>query len=699
MRFLQQIGKSDIVYSMQFARNLKHIFIIWCIAFLLILLGVKLFDSTFTISFTHYFVYRNSGIQSILFPYHFSPSKDIALIKIDDASLNAYQAQRGLKMLTIPKSRYANIVRLLESASVKGIAFDIIFQNVDPSEDLFIKTLSANKNIVIASSYKKNAVCVAGSGGLFEDCEGIPRKPYQNIPWGLINHYEQGDRRPFVVDVSGTTYSDWKTDTKIYTLPLALANILNLPYEKSRYENQVGKDFLIPYFGGSNTYAQTTYGFNDVLSMRSDELEEAFSGKYVFIGEGGSIIHDQFLSPVSSTMMDGVDSHAHLFDGILQGRYLEEFSMRDLGYKILIGFIALFLIVFSLFLPKYISPIFALLSILLLIVASRYLYFHYGYVFQIDPLILAGGVLTFPLTFIYRFFVIDKEKRLLTSAFSHYVDGRVVEKIAASGKPINLGGESRRLSILFSDIAGFTTLSEKLPPTDLFLLMSSYLSKMTEILTQNGGTLDKYIGDAVMGFYGAPLDDERHAYHACETALKMREILPQYNQEIAKQGLGPIDFRVGIATGDVLVGNIGSANRFNYTVLGDTANLASRLESASKEYGTHIIVSESTYLDTKEFFSFRKLDKIAVKGKNEGVCIYELVAKGDSQTLDGSLGYYKNYEDALELYFQGKYLEAGKLFEKYASVDVASALLARRCLDILEGRLKITDGIYRMEYK
>lgn len=699
MRFLQQNGKPDIVYTMQFTRNLKHIFIIWCIAFIVILWGVKLFDSTFTLSFTHYFVYQNSWIQGLLFHYNFTPSENIALIKIDDASLNAYQAQRGLKMLTIPKSRYANIVRLLESASVKGIAFDIIFQNVDPSEDLFIKTLSTYKNIVIASSYKKNAVCVAGSWGLFEDCEGVPRKPYQNIPWWLINHYEQGDRRPFIVDVSTTAYSNWKSDTKIYTLPLALANILNIPYERSRYENHVGEDFLIPYFGGSNTYSQTTYGFNDVLSMRPDELQEAFSGKYVFIGEWGSIIHDQFLSPVSATMMDGVDSHAHLFDGILQGRYLKEFNMKSIGYKIFIGFLALILIALSLFLPKYLSPAVALLSAFSLIIAARYLYFYYGYVVQIDPLVLAWGVLTFPLTFIYRFFVIDREKRLLTSAFSHYVDGRVVEKIATSGKPINLWWESRRLTILFSDIAGFTTLSEKLVPTDLFLLMSSYLSKMTEILTQNGGTLDKYIWDAVMGFYGAPLDDEQHAYHACETALKMREILPDFNEEIAKQGLGPIDFRVGLATGNVLVGNIWSANRFNYTVLGDTANLASRLESASKEYGTHIIVSESTYRDASEYFYFRKLDKIAVKGKNEGVCIYELIAKKTEQISDENLSRYHSYEKALEYYFQGQYLEAGKLFETNSNSDSPSALLARRCLDILEWRLKIVDGIYRMEYK
>ncbi len=158
-----------------------------------------------------------------------------------------------------------------------------------------------------------------------------------------------------------------------------------------------------------------------------------------------------------------------------------------------ISLLALFIIFSSLFLPKLLSPLLTVGVLIFLVYGSRFSYFHYGYVFQMVPLFLAGGVITYPMTFIYRFFIIDREKRMITSAFSHYVDGRVVEKIAQSGKPINLGGESRRLTILFSDIAGFTTLSEKLKPEILFDLMSSYLSRMTEILTKNGGTLDKYI--------------------------------------------------------------------------------------------------------------------------------------------------------------------------------------------------------------
>ncbi len=352
--------------------------------------------------------------------------------------------------------------------------------------------------------------------------------------------------------------------------------------------------------------------------------------------------------------MDGVESHAHVLDGLLQGRpTLEEMPPETL-YAIIILLTLISTIVY-LFLPSILSPFLAMVSLIVVIGVSRSLYFYDGYVVNIFPIFLSVGLFSFPITFIYRFFIIDREKRKITSAFSHYVDPTVVQQIADTSENIVLGGEERELTLLFSDIAGFTTLSEKLKPLDLFTLMSAYLSKMTDILTSHGGTLDKYIGDAVMGFYGAPISQVDHAKRACTTALAMREKLPEFNAGLVQQGLDPIDFRVGIASGKVMVGNIGSSDRFNYTVLGDTVNLASRLEGTSKEYGTHILVAEPTMLATKEFFHFRQVDRIAVKGKTEGIAIYELIAP-ITDTLDLSI--YRRYEAGLGQYFAEKYLEA-----------------------------------------
>ena len=221
--------------------------------------------------------------------------------------------------------------------------------------------------------------------------------------------------------------------------------------------------------------------------------------------------------------------------------------------------------------------------------------------------------MTFPVTFVYRFFVVDREKRHIENAFGHYIDPKMVKMIDMEEVELALGGEDKEVSVFFSDIAGFTTISESLSPTDLFYLMSSYLSRMTDILKEQGGTLDKYIGDAVMGFFGAPVPQADHAMRSCRTALAMHEALPEFNREIEARGMLAIDFRVGIATGRVLVGNIGSRDHFNYTVLGDTVNLASRLEATGKEYGVAIIISENTHSQVGDRCITRELDTIAVK--------------------------------------------------------------------------------------
>ena len=176
----------------------------------------------------------------------------------------------------------------------------------------------------------------------------------------------------------------------------------------------------------------------------------------------------------------------------------------------------------------------------------------------------------------------------------------------------------------------------------------------------------------------------------------MREALPEFNADIISRGIDPIDFRIGIASGEVMVGNIGSYERFNYTVLGDTVNLASRLEAISKEYGTRIIVAEETYLAACDEYFFRKLDTVAVKGKIQGVGIYELIAK-NIDNVDKST--YIRYSEALTLYEKAKYLEAGQLFEANMSGDAPSKIMALRCVDILEGSIKVEGGVFHMTHK
>lgn len=300
------------------------------------------------------------------------------------------------------------------------------------------------------------------------------------------------------------------------------------------------------------------------------------------------------------------------------------------------------------------------------------------------------------MTFIYRFFVVDNEKRYIENAFGHYIDPKMVQMIDMEEVSVSLGGEQRELSVFFSDIAGFTTISEKLPPKALFWLMSLYLSKMTEILKKEWGTLDKYIGDAVMGFFGAPISQSDHAIRACKTAVKMMQILPDLNAEITAKWIQAVSFRVGIASGDVMVGNIGSTNHFNYTVLGDTVNLASRLEATGKEYNMHVIISEWTRKQIGDLFALRELDTIAVKWKSEGIRIYELLGfKWD--IWDRSM--YDLYEKWLKLYREGKYMEAGKIWETLAEKDPVSQVMMLRCVEIIKWNILVENGVYHMTHK
>lgn len=197
--------------------------------------------------------------------------------------------------------------------------------------------------------------------------------------------------------------------------------------------------------------------------------------------------------------MDGVEFHAHFLDGLLQNKMLSKID-PNIIYALIVSLVLLTTILY-LTIPKYVSPIIAITTLCLILYISRYAYDVNRVVVDIFPLFLAGGIVTFPITFIYRFFIVDREKRKLQNNFGHYIDPHVVEQIADRGEEIQLGGESRVLSVLFSDIAGFTTISESLNARDLFYLMTSYLSNMTDILIGQGGTLDKYIGDAVMGFF------------------------------------------------------------------------------------------------------------------------------------------------------------------------------------------------------
>ncbi|NTW50114.1 MAG: adenylate/guanylate cyclase domain-containing protein [Chlorobiales bacterium] len=236
-------------------------------------------------------------------------------------------------------------------------------------------------------------------------------------------------------------------------------------------------------------------------------------------------------------------------------------------------------------------------------------------------------LLSYAASIFYQYFTESRQKKLIRNFFNVYVNRELVDQLIENPEQFRLGGEKRELTVLFSDIKGFTNISETMDPADLVILLNEYLGAMTEIVFKYGGTLDKYIGDAVMAFWGAPVPEEDHAKLCCWAALEMQEKLAELREKWKKEGRPDIYARIGINTGAMIVGNMGSESRFNYTVMGDAVNLAARLEPANKAFGTSIIVSEFTNEQVQDYCRTRELATITVQGKQKPIKIYELVDK------------------------------------------------------------------------
>jgi class 3 adenylate cyclase len=294
----------------------------------------------------------------------------------------------------------------------------------------------------------------------------------------------------------------------------------------------------------------------------------------------------------------------------------------------------------------------------------------------LDGLVAAAAAAA--LTMGWRFAVSDKDKRFLRQSFALYLAPAVIDKLVAGDKPPQLGGEEREVSVLFSDVAGFTALSEGLTPAELVATMNVYLSAMTEIVEAHGGFVDKYIGDAIVAVFGAPLDDRAHARSAVTAALECQVELARLNDDPARPFRGRrLGARIGVNTGRALVGNIGSTRRFNYTVMGDTVNLASRLEGANKYFGSAIMVSDATRRAAGEAgFVWRELDRVKVKGRAAPVGIHEPLPSGRAE-LAGP------YAKALAQYRARDFAGAKAILEAAAAHDMAAKSFLARVEDAL----------------
>ena len=302
--------------------------------------------------------------------------------------------------------------------------------------------------------------------------------------------------------------------------------------------------------------------------------------------------------------------------------------------------------------------------------------FKYGTVIPIVEPFLAGlGALV--LTIGYRFVVADKDRRLLQKSFGLYLAPDVVNRMLTSSKLPELGGETREVTVFFSDLQGFSKIAEQITPESLTALMNDYLSAMTDIIESHNGYVDKYIGDSIVAVFGAPANDGDHAANAARAALDCCARLAELNRDAAAFQDHPLAQRIGINTGEAVVGNLGSRRRFNYSVMGDTVNLASRLEGANKFYGTTIIASEATVASAGSGFAWRELDAVRVKGRTQALRIYELLARESDLTEDQRESVFA-YADGLMHWRAGQFAKAAASFGRSTATDRAAAMFRDR---------------------
>jgi adenylate cyclase len=333
------------------------------------------------------------------------------------------------------------------------------------------------------------------------------------------------------------------------------------------------------------------------------------------------------LTAASRDSIAGVYIHATAVNNILSGRPLRDWTM---GVVVMVASILSVLTAAATFLLRLRMGLTCIAVVILLLPMAAVLLLQGGGV--MPWLSLAAAMMaTAAATVAYRFAVSDRDRRLIARLFSLYLPPVVVERMVAGGRMPALGGEEREVTVLFSDIAGFTAISEACDPATLVQGLNTYFSTMTDIIEAHGGFVDKYIGDAIVAVFGAPVDEPRHAEQAMRAAMQMRDALLAEPERFSLAGL-PLKTRIGLNTGRVLIGNIGSPRRFNYTAMGDAVNLASRLEGANKAYGTSILVSEDTMRAAGDAIVARRVDVVRVVGRAQPVRLYEPLAPRETAT-------------------------------------------------------------------
>ena len=554
------------------------------------------------------------------------PSGNIVISAIDDWSIGNEEAPE-LMVWPFPRNVYASALANLKKAGAKAVCIDIEFSS---------ESLSPVNDRMFGESAKKSGNCI-GVYTLQDERINISNR-VMNVkrPIYPINSLETG--------MAGLGYTGYKQDKDKYIRSGEIFQNMNgasyycfalkvLGFVSGKTETALLKELedrsvlvkgpespvkdsvLIDFCGPAKTIK--TIPFVDLLKGKN---LENYKGKVVFLGSTSSVLHDEFPTPCG--VLPGVEIHANMFDMLQKGAYVRKapFALTALFLVLIVGVTTFF--AYKLNPIKSIFAVLLMACVYVLLVSVLLANFNYYIEFTMP---LWALVFAYIGNVAYKAVTEGRKKEIIKKTFQRYVSRDVVEEILKNPEGLALGGKRQHMTILFSDIRNFTPMSESLKAEEVVELLNMYFSEMTGIIFKYRGTLDKYIGDAVMALFGAPKELPNSEELAVRTAIEMQEKMKDFRATLKIQGKNEIAIGVGLNAGEVIVGNIGSGQQINYTVIGDVANTASRLESLTKEYKRDIIISQSVYDKVKDIVVAEDLGEATVKGKLAKVKIYAVL--------------------------------------------------------------------------
>ena len=551
-------------------------------------------------------------------------------------------------------------------------------------------------NIEVLSDALRKGHGATGFFNVEPDPDGVVRHSLLVLPYGRSQNFDDWDMygsldvqavRLFQGLPDQQTVLDF-SETGVTALEFGPALVL--------HPDAIGR-MMINYEGDVNAYAYVSIA--DVVNHKF--APGTFRGKIVLVGASAKGIGDLRATPFAGINYPGVEIHANVIDNILNRHFLYR-GANQVAVDLLL--ILLFGVPLGMWLA-FAQPRSMLYGLLLLLPFGLGLWFAFLHGWWLN-FIVPSGTLVANVGFVavYRALVEEKEKRRVRGAFQQYLSAEVIRRLLEN--PDLVKPRKTEITVMFSDVRGFTTISEKLDAQELAALLNEYLTEMTQIVFRHNGTLDKYIGDAVMAFWGAPFEEPGHATNGCQAALEMIARLKEMQKKWRAEGRPVLDIGVGLSTGVASGGNMGSALRYGYTALGDTVNLSARLEGMNKDYGSHILLSETTYAQVEDpLLIFRELDLIRAKGKLQPITLYELVAargtpEGDAPELQEHL---ELFALGRACYRKRRWQDAQIVFEQILERwpdDGPALTYLNRCREYyVAGPEQDWDGVHVMTHK